>query len=472
MTLNRNWARRWNADPAEPNKTNKHKRIRILLFQTRSMAHQTRRATRSTCAQTTGDDHTCMLSEGVVVTSESDCIELKMPNKVMCDACTTYKGLVRRKGRTTPCAKPWSSTFKNHLYKQKRDLNREAIVYLNSINAKFCTPPSSICALTHTTSTTPPAKKRKLQFVSPGNNNGPNASICNTHNADHLNGSRTTTVIPQRYPSATCQPTVSAPRKQKIDDGPSNSNVKMKDSRTQTSRIGKDEALNLMFPRSKDMDLQWKEGGEFQKTKVYAETTRVNNFLIRLTEGNSTAASQILLKLLRRYTGIKESVVKGLTNEFCSIDSAIANRLKGFIQRLKSTVGVNPKEQKEALIAILAAVFCDNPDNEDKRISDRQVSSLNLLNCFCSYESFIQIITNMELIYYYKVMVRLDTGKNRNTAKIAKEQANKLQTNYSQTYSHIQRKIRSDFTQDLAEECIVQFCHSEIASRIDTNQWG
>ena len=55
-------------------------------------------------------------------------------------------------------------------------------------------------------------------------------------------------------------------------------------------------------------------------------------------------------------------------------------------------------------------------------------------------------------------MVRLDTGKNRNTAKIAKEQANKLQTNYSQTYSHIQRKIRSDFTQDLAEECIVCRC--------------
>jgi len=68
--------------------------------------------------------------------------------------------------------------------------------------------------------------------------------------------------------------------------------------------------------------------------------------------------------------------------------------------------------------------------------------------------------------------VRLDTGKNRNTAKIAKEQANKLQTNYSQTYSHIQRKIRSDLTQDLAEEFIVQFFHSEIVSRIDTNQWG
>ena len=78
----------------------------------------------------------------------------------------------------------------------------------------------------------------------------------------------------------------------------------------------------------------------------------------------------------------------------------------------------------------------------------------------------------MKLIYSYKVMFRPDTGKNSTTAKIAKEQANKLQTNYSQTNSHIQRKIRSDLTQDLAEECIVQFFHSEIVSRIDTNQWG
>ena len=69
-------------------------------------------------------------------------------------------------------------------------------------------------------------------------------------------------------------------------------------------------------------------------------------------------------------------------------------------------------------------------------------------------------------------MFRPDTGKNSTTAKIAKEQANKLQTNYSQTNSHIQRKIRSDLTQDLAKECIGQFFHSKIASRIDTNQWG
>lgn len=57
-------------------------------------------------------------------------------------------------------------------------------------------------------------------------------------------------------------------------------------------------------------------------------------------------------------------------------------------------------------------------------------------------------------------------------AKNAKEKARILQQNPDQPYTHPQKKQRKDCTRDLAKICVVNFCHSDEASRVDTNHWG
>ena len=58
------------------------------------------------------------------------------------------------------------------------------------------------------------------------------------------------------------------------------------------------------------------------------------------------------------------------------------------------------------------------------------------------------------------------------TCKVAMERGNELQTDTRKRYSHAQRKVRKDKVQNIAKECVVRFCHSEIPSRIDMNQLG
>lgn len=53
----------------------------------------------------------------------------------------------------------------------------------------------------------------------------------------------------------------------------------------------------------------------------------------------------------------------------------------------------------------------------------------------------------------------------------AKEMAEDLVSDPDKSYSHPQRKTRSDDNSTEAKRCIVEFCDSEDASRIDTNQF-
>ena len=57
-------------------------------------------------------------------------------------------------------------------------------------------------------------------------------------------------------------------------------------------------------------------------------------------------------------------------------------------------------------------------------------------------------------------MDRLEAGKHRNMAIVAKERGNEMQTDTSKKFSHVQRKVRKDKVQDIAKECVVRFCQS------------
>ena len=94
---------------------------------------------------------------------------------------------------------------------------------------------------------------------------------------------------------------------------------------------------------------------------------------MRLASGNSAFASQVILKLLCTQTSSKESAAQGLSENLVGIDPIIANRLRHYIERLKSNDGSSPNQQQEALIAILTALFFLSPGNEIDTTSDREV---------------------------------------------------------------------------------------------------
>ena len=101
-------------------------------------------------------------------------------------------------------------------------------------------------------------------------------------------------------------------------------------------------------------------------------TSRVKEFLLKVTDGNSTHASQMLLKVIRRNALIQESIVKDLTKDSSKVESIITDRLNNFVQRIKSSDGANPREQQEALMTILTAVFYGSSNDKDKSGSDRK----------------------------------------------------------------------------------------------------
>ena len=67
---------------------------------------------------------------------------------------------------------------------------------------------------------------------------------------------------------------------------------------------------------------------------------------------------------------MEDQIILKLGKKLHSDDAVIVNNMKGCIERLKSSTGALPKEQKEALAAIVTACTFQSDDN----ISNRTVS--------------------------------------------------------------------------------------------------
>lgn len=314
----------------------------------------------------------------VIVTAISDCFSLNLPPNVVCHQCKKCRNPSKR-AATNVCEKPWQKKNEKHCYNTKRRAYEISRQYLSSLNARFEDEDEGSVCITTTTDT-----PSKLELDNIINTELTKHPLLSQHEdkVDACNKEETsctkTTGTPSKETSWTKTTGTPSKLQQKNIISPEVTKLSLSTQHEdKASSLIKEDPLDLLFPNLKGKTLKWVDGIEYKRTKVNTDTATAEKYLLRLTKGNSTLASQIILNLLRRQQNINNMVKKAIRQEISGIDTIITNRVKECIERLKSKDGANTDQQNQALMAILTAVFFDSSSADlDVTASGRKVSKM------------------------------------------------------------------------------------------------
>ena len=154
----------------------------------------------------------------------------------------------------------------------------------------------------------------------------------------------------------------------------------------------------------------------------------LSRYLQVLSSNNLDNASFLLTSLFRTNRELKERIE---ADKVSNINYAIVNSIKLFVQGQLKSYGCKEKEEKEALRTILSA--CTS--NLDKQINKNIVREAIGMSCSLFY----------------------------------KQMKNASRTVQKEKYKHLKRKVKEKHATMMMKKCVQEFCHSDEASRIDSN---